>query len=94
MPPGEHVHISTEGVLPAKETSPCNVTIGTGPGGTFLRLSTLAQRGYRPLLFGAGAIDVDNRSKKVEHFWETGELDEKTNVSFGEGGAVHFQMEG
>ena len=25
--------------------------------------------------------DVDNRSKKVEHFWETGELDEKTNVS-------------
>ena len=34
--------------------------------------------------------DVDNRSKKVEHFWETGELDEKTNVSFGEGGAGTF----
>ena len=42
------------------------------------------------LFFLERGSDVDNRSKKVEHFWETGELDEKTNVSFGEGGAGTF----
>ena len=56
---------------------------------TCLLYTSLAQHGYRPILLERGS-DVDNRSKKVEHFWETGELDEKTNVSFGEGGAGTF----
>ena len=64
------------------------VIVGSGPAGLFCGY-LLAQHGYRPILLERGS-DVDNRSKKVEHFWETGELDEKTNVSFGEGGAGTF----
>lgn len=82
---GQTYTFPKEGVLQQKHRP---VIIGTGPAGLFCGY-LLAQHGYRPLLLERGA-DVDNRSKKVEHFWETGELDEKTNVSFGEGGAGTF----
>lgn len=64
------------------------VIIGTGPAGLFCGY-LLAKHGYRPILLERGA-DVERRSEKVSKFWETGELDEKTNVSFGEGGAGTF----
>lgn len=64
------------------------VIIGTGPAGLFCGYM-LALHGYCPILFERGA-DAERRSQKVEHFWKTGELDEKTNVSFGEGGAGTF----
>lgn len=64
------------------------VIVGTGPAGLFAGL-ILARRGYRPLLLERGD-DVDERKKKIERFWRTGELDTQSNVQFGEGGAGTF----
>ena len=64
------------------------VVIGCGPAGMFCTYM-LAELGYRPILLERGA-DVDNRCQDVEHFWKTGELDTRSNVQFGEGGAGTF----
>ncbi|MBQ3118463.1 MAG: hypothetical protein IJC10_01710 [Clostridia bacterium] len=64
------------------------VIVGFGPCGMFCAL-TLARQGYRPIVIERGA-KVDERTKKIEHFWATGELDTNTNVQFGEGGAGTF----
>ncbi|MDD3252304.1 MAG: FAD-dependent oxidoreductase [Lachnospiraceae bacterium] len=64
------------------------VIIGTGPAGLFCGLM-LARHGYRPILLERGA-DVDTRQRQVDHFWATGELDTRSNVQFGEGGAGTF----
>ena len=64
------------------------VIIGTGPAGLFCGL-LLARHGYRPVLLERGE-DVDTRRKKVDCFWETGVLDGRSNVQFGEGGAGTF----
>lgn len=66
----------------------CPVIVGTGPAGLFAGL-LLAQMGYRPILLERGA-DVDTRTKIVQSFWQTGQLDKETNVQFGEGGAGTF----
>lgn len=64
------------------------VIIGTGPAGLFCGLM-LARNGYRPILLERGE-DVDARQQKVNRFWETGTLDVRSNVQFGEGGAGTF----
>ncbi|MBO8129632.1 MAG: hypothetical protein H0Z39_10655 [Peptococcaceae bacterium] len=64
------------------------VIVGTGPAGLFAGL-ILARMGYQPLLLERGA-DVDTRTKIVDRFWQTGELDPECNVQFGEGGAGTF----
>ena len=64
------------------------VVIGAGPAGLFCAYM-LAENGYKPLVIERGS-DVDNRIRKVEAFWKGGELDEHTNVQFGEGGAGTF----
>ena len=64
------------------------VVVGFGPAGMFAAL-ILAMAGLRPLVLERGA-DALTRHEKVERFWKTGELDEKTNVQFGEGGAGTF----
>lgn len=64
------------------------IVIGFGPAGIFAAL-TLARRGYKPIVFERGE-DVDTRTKTVEKFWETGELNLESNVQFGEGGAGTF----
>lgn len=64
------------------------VVIGTGPAGLFAAL-TLAENGYKPIVFERGE-DVDGRSKSVDKFWKTGELNTESNVQFGEGGAGTF----
>lgn len=64
------------------------VIIGTGPAGLFCGLM-LARHGYRPILLERGG-DVDERRAKVDRFWETGSLDVRSNVQFGEGGAGTF----
>ena len=64
------------------------VIVGSGPAGLFCALM-LARHGYRPLLIERGA-PVEERKKAVETFWETGVLDTRTNVQFGEGGAGTF----
>lgn len=62
--------------------------IGTGPAGLFCGLM-LARHGYRPILLERGE-DVDTRKQKVDSFWESGKLDARSNVQFGEGGAGTF----
>lgn len=64
------------------------VIAGFGPAGIFAAYE-LAKSGYKPIVIERG-LDVENRKKTVEKFWNTGELDTECNVSFGEGGAGTF----
>lgn len=85
------LHQEPEYQFPAHGTRPLKhrpVIIGTGPAGLFCGLM-LARQGYHPLLLERGD-DVDTRTVKVGRFWQDGELDEDSNVQFGEGGAGAF----
>ncbi len=64
------------------------VIIGSGPAGLFCGYM-LAKAGYCPVILEQGE-DVDSRRRKVEQFWLSGELDVRSNVQFGEGGAGTF----
>jgi len=64
------------------------VVIGFGPSGMFAAL-LLARRGYRPIVLERG-YDVDQRSRNVERFYQTGQYNEGSTILFGEGGAGTF----
>lgn len=64
------------------------VVVGTGPAGMFAGLA-LAEAGLNPILLERGR-EVDLRRKDVNRFWDAAELDESSNVQFGEGGAGTF----
>ena len=64
------------------------VIIGTGPAGLFCGYM-LAEAGFRPILLERGKA-VEERTKDVEKFWESGKLHTESNVQFGEGGAGTF----
>lgn len=64
------------------------VIIGSGPAGLFAAL-ILAQRGYNPLLLERG-LDVDERTKDINNFWNNRIFKGNSNVQFGEGGAGTF----
>lgn len=64
------------------------VVVGFGPAGMFAGL-ILAMAGLKPIILERGE-DAESRHKKVQRFFETGQLDEISNVQFGEGGAGTF----
>lgn len=71
---------------PGKALRP--VIVGTGPAGLMAGLA-LAQAGANPILIERGKT-VSKRRKDVNRFWKIGELNENSNVQFGEGGAGTF----
>lgn len=83
--PQEIYQFSTMGTkkLPSKP-----VIIGSGPAGLFTAYM-LAQHGYQPIIMERGE-KIEDRVKRVDEFWETGDLKVNSNVQFGEGGAGTF----
>ncbi len=74
--------------VPKTESNERPVVVGFGPAGLFAAL-VLALAGAKPIVLERGEA-APQRKKRVEHFWQTGELDENSNVQFGEGGAGTF----
>lgn len=77
--------------LPKPGSKPLNhrpVIIGSGPAGLFCGLM-LAKAGYCPVILERGK-PAQERKNSVELFWNTGQLDVRSNVQFGEGGAGTF----
>ena len=79
-----------EGTLPvgAEALRGRVVVVGLGPAGLFAA-HQLAKYGYAPLVLERGDA-MEQRALCVERYWNTGELDEDSNVMFGEGGAGTF----
>ena len=74
--------------VPQSSSNERPIVVGFGPAGMFAAL-VLAMAGLRPIVLERGE-DAKSRHEKVSHFFATGELDTRSNVQFGEGGAGTF----
>ena len=74
--------------IPKKQHSKNPVIVGFGPAGLMASL-ILARAGLKPIVIERGK-SVERRKKDIDNFWKTGNLDENSNVQFGEGGAGTF----
>ena len=79
-----------EYTLPTTNITPKHrpVIAGFGPAGIFAALS-LARSGLKPIVLELGK-KVSERKKDVDIFFGGGELNEDSNIQFGEGGAGAF----
>ena len=78
-------------IVPDMGTNKLNnriVIVGSGPSGLFCAY-LLAEQGYKPLIIEQGER-IEERVKTVENFFKTNQLNELSNVQFGEGGAGTF----
>jgi uncharacterized FAD-dependent dehydrogenase len=84
------VHEYKPEVIPAGQTKLEHppVVVGLGPAGMLAAL-TLAQHGYKPIVLERGK-NIEQRTRDVSKFWQTGQFDANSNVQFGEGGAGTF----
>lgn len=64
------------------------IIVGAGPAGLFAAY-LLAHLGYKPLVIEQGK-SLEERCQDVNLFWQTNQLNETSNVQFGEGGAGTF----
>lgn len=64
------------------------VVVGSGPAGLFCAL-LLAENGYEPIIIERGK-KVKERVEDVEKFWRSSNLNTRSNIQFGEGGAGTF----
>lgn len=67
---------------------PPPLIIGAGPAGLFAAW-TFLKHGIKPILFEQGDR-THKRMQSISRFWRHGQLDEKSNVCHGEGGAGTF----
>lgn len=74
--------------IPTSSLTKRPVIIGFGPAGMFAGL-ILAYSGAKPVIIERG-YSVEKRQEAINNFWKNRNLDTKSNVQFGEGGAGTF----
>lgn len=84
--PIDHDYIYAIPSFQSRETRP--IVVGFGPAGMFCAL-VLARAGLRPLVIERGRR-VEDRVRDVEGFFSFSDLNEESNLCFGEGGAGTF----
>lgn len=87
LPEGEMPHVE-QIEIPRIKTHKKVLVVGSGPAG-FFAAQTLLESGFDVTLIEQGP-DVYQRTNDVKQFEKNGELNERSNYSYGEGGAGTF----